>query len=479
MTLPCMYTAQNIICVDLRSDVALNRIQLAFFLIGSPFVLTSCLNPLLFPHSSPLSFPLCVSLYSCFQDSDGDVIKHIVRRLEECKIGVLPFRWLFSDMNKMDCLWSAAIRRAGGSKKCCLEHYDKFVWEDTPEGGNVSRIKVYVDTNVVAVVGREENVFKENAAAVGREEKEVGTVVGREENAHTLMPDEGRLEYGENSDEIAADRIAASFQELEYSKKSSEIVADGVAAGGGNAVLTPPNLSFESVSPRNGSKLSAETNNFARYIRLMNVVTEVMARIFRASYQKEFENPWTQCSGELFFHNKFPDGSNSFRQLGCQYADKIKAGKIEEWDISLLSRLLLSMAGYLKGTEHKCAVKTLRRERNILVHDFLPKQSLSENEFEEKWRIASKALNVLTDQLSPAEKSEIDLNIDAIENTWIPLLTQIADSCVNQKEHAPTLPRASRDTPAARTVFTALEGEIEKERETEGDFETMLGHLLE
>jgi len=136
------------------------------------------------------------------------------------------------------------------------------------------------------------------------------------------------------------------------------------------------------------------------------------------------------------------------------------------------------MAGYLKGTEPESALKTLRRERNILVHNFLPKQTLSEDEFEEKWCVASKALNILTDRLSSAGKSEIDLNIDAIENTWIPLSTQIADSCVNPKEHAPTLLCATRDTPAARPVFTALEGDIEKERETEGDFHTMLGDLL-
>jgi len=53
----------------------------------------------------------------------------------------------------------------------------------------------------------------------------------------------------------------------------------------------------------------------------MNVVTEAMASIFRASYQQECKNPWTQCSGEPFLHNKFPDGSNSLRQLGPQYAD--------------------------------------------------------------------------------------------------------------------------------------------------------------
>jgi len=55
-TLPCMNTAQNIICVELKSDFALRRIQLAFFLIGSPSVFAFCffLTALFFPFSSGL-----------------------------------------------------------------------------------------------------------------------------------------------------------------------------------------------------------------------------------------------------------------------------------------------------------------------------------------------------------------------------------------------------------------------------------------
>jgi len=43
-TLPYMNTAQNIIFVELKSDIALRRIQLAFFLIGSPSVFAFCFS---------------------------------------------------------------------------------------------------------------------------------------------------------------------------------------------------------------------------------------------------------------------------------------------------------------------------------------------------------------------------------------------------------------------------------------------------
>jgi len=107
------------------------------------------------------------------------------------------------------------------------------------------------------------------------------------------------------------------------------------------------------------------------------------------------------------------------------------------------------MAGYLKGTEPESALKTLRRERNILVHNFLPKQTLSEDEFEEKWCIASKALNILTDRLSSAGKSEIDLSIEAIENTYMDslvdpirgFLCQPKGACANAAVHHQRYPR--------------------------------------
>jgi len=174
-----------------------------------------------------------------------------------------------------------------------------------------------------------------------------------------------------------------------------------------------------STTSKETSKLSVETANFARYCRLlMDVGREVMVTIFRASYQKEAGKSW---SGASFLNDKFPDG-HSQRQLGKYFVDHIRAGKCEEWDISLLSSLLLFLPGYVKGIPRaKNAVEILRGERNTLAHsaDLLAKQSLSEKPFKEKWDIASGALDVLMDQLLPKEKKASELKIEKIANEQV------------------------------------------------------------
>ena len=167
----------------------------------------------------------------------------------------------------------------------------------------------------------------------------------------------------------------------------------------------------------NSSKLSAEATNLARYSRLIHEVGPgVMASIFRASYQKEYGKPWTPCSGDSFLHNKFSDGSNSLWHFGTQYVNTFSAGKCEEWDVSLLCSLLLNVPGYVKGTQAEKAVRRLRRERNRLVHVLEAKKSLSGKEFKRKWDIVFGALNILMNELLPAEKKELELKIDEIEN---------------------------------------------------------------
>jgi len=170
----------------------------------------------------------------------------------------------------------------------------------------------------------------------------------------------------------------------------------------------------------NSSKLSAEATNLARYSRLiLEVGPAVMASIFRASYQQEYRKPWTSCSGDSFLHKEFPDGSNSLWHVGTPYFDTVSAGKCEEWDVSLLCSLLQKVPGYVKGTQAEKEVNTLRGERNELVHVLQAKKSLSEKEFKKKWDIASGALNILMDKLLPAEKKELELKIDEIENAQV------------------------------------------------------------
>jgi len=166
----------------------------------------------------------------------------------------------------------------------------------------------------------------------------------------------------------------------------------------------------------NSSKLSAEATNLARYSRLIHEVGPgVMASIFRASYQKEYGKPWTSCSGDSFLHNKFPDGSNILWHSGTPYFKTVSAGKCEEWDVSLLCSLLLNVPEYV-GTQAKKKVKTLRLQRNTLVHVLQAKKTLSGEEFTRKWDIALGALNILMDKLLPAEKKELKLKIEEIKN---------------------------------------------------------------
>ena len=80
--------------------------------------------------------------------------------------------------------------------------------------------------------------------------------------------------------------------------------------------------------------------------------------------------------------NMFPDGASQ-RQLGKHFVDKFCSGKCEEWDMTLLSVLLLNMPGIHEGQpDAKKAAQTLRDERNSLAHsaDLLARQSLIEQE---------------------------------------------------------------------------------------------------
>ncbi len=163
-------------------------------------------------------------------------------------------------------------------------------------------------------------------------------------------------------------------------------------------------------------KVCAETTNFARYCRLLlDVGRDVLAAVFKGSFKKEKNKQWTESCGQSFLNHKFPDGASQ-RQLGKHLVNNIRAGKCEEWDITLLSSLLLNTPGYIKDKpDAKKAAQTLRDERNSLAHsaDFA-RQSLNEQEFNVKWEAVKVELDVLMEQLLPAEKEAHRCKIDEI-----------------------------------------------------------------
>ena len=110
-----------------------------------------------------------------------------------------------------------------------------------------------------------------------------------------------------------------------------------------------------------------------------------------------------------FFPDRF--GQSKLRQ---HLIDSICSGKCHEWDITLLSSLLLFTPGYVLGhASGKKAVEALRKERNDLAHDadILARLSLTEEQFQSKWEIVSASFKVLIELLqgdNAAWRIEID-----------------------------------------------------------------------
>ena len=146
----------------------------------------------------------------------------------------------------------------------------------------------------------------------------------------------------------------------------------------------------------------------------MDVGREVLMTAFLESYHKEEGSPWEASSGPAFLNSKVDHYSQ--RKLGKHLIDSIRAGKCSEWDITLLSSLLVIKPGYLQGNaKAKEAVEVLRGERNNLAHsaDLLARQSLTEEEFESKWGVVAAALKALIDLLS-GHQAELRSKIDQI-----------------------------------------------------------------
>jgi serine/threonine protein kinase len=222
--------------------------------------------------------------------------------------------------------------------------------------------------------------------------------------------------------------------------------------------------------------VSVETTNFGRYCRLlMDVGREVLMTLFKANYHKEEGAQWEESCGPSFVCAKFPDRFSQ-SNLGKHLIDSICSGKCHEWDITLLSSLLIFTPGYVKGNASgKKAVEALRKERNDLAHDahVLARLSLTEEQFQIKWDIVSTALKVLI-QLLPGDEAAWRIKIDSIakeemgKSALEPLfdrvkedMQRILDDLENVKDKAGEAMRMAEGA-ARMSKVAALDAKIEK-----------------
>jgi len=95
-----------------------------------------------------------------------------------------------------------------------------------------------------------------------------------------------------------------------------------------------------------------------------------MVSLFKASYQKETGVPWDVKITVSFENYKISGPSQ--KRLRNLSVNKIRTSKCNDWDVTLLSALLLFELGYMKGIAlAEDAVKKLQEERNSLSESYL------------------------------------------------------------------------------------------------------------
>jgi serine/threonine protein kinase len=169
--------------------------------------------------------------------------------------------------------------------------------------------------------------------------------------------------------------------------------------GGGN---------FVTEQCTDSSTVSVERANYNRYWELLLVLgREVLMTLFKEYYCREEGKQWEESCGPSFLDSYIPDRFSQ-SQLKKEGIDSIRSGKCHEWDITLLSYLLLHSPGFVLGdASGKKAVKALRKERNIFAHKVwgCGQRSLTEEDFQSKWKNVSASLEVLIEIL-PGNQAE-------------------------------------------------------------------------
>jgi serine/threonine protein kinase len=192
----------------------------------------------------------------------------------------------------------------------------------------------------------------------------------------------------------------------EVSAHKQCLVTDLQRAAGGSDSGEPSSMDSDTSSNR---------NNFARFCQLLLELTPtIMSSLFKSCFTaSEGGRDWSASCG-LSLLDKMDDYNK--RRLGKQALDKIVAGNCNDWDITLLSSLLLVKPGYMADNKlAKDGIESIRGARNDFLHSSqLAKQSMSGYEFETNWKKVSSALEALIDCLPYNEKEGYRAQITSI-----------------------------------------------------------------
>ena len=150
---------------------------------------------------------------------------------------------------------------------------------------------------------------------------------------------------------------------------------------------------------KTADETSEEREGRVLSFRAMCGILELAPRILLDSFRKVWHiktgNPWSDKSGEAL-QGMIKNKQDFKQRLGAKVMDKIAKSHIDQWDISLLSKLLLDDPGLLKDPKDaKKAAEDVRKIRNTFVHEF--PATLKQDAFDAFWKATMTPLEKLAD----------------------------------------------------------------------------------
>jgi len=119
---------------------------------------------------------------------------------------------------------------------------------------------------------------------------------------------------------------------------------------------------------------------------ILELVPQILGPVLCHAWEQMEGRPWSQASSGSDLLSQVKRHQELVKRVGKDGLDKVKAGKMNKWDITLFAILLLDDPGLLpKQSAAGFAVQKLRVLRNGFVHELHVRPALDQVEFDAQW----------------------------------------------------------------------------------------------
>eukprot|EP00960_Hanusia_phi_P010450 306225-Hanusia_phi.AAC.1 len=154
-------------------------------------------------------------------------------------------------------------------------------------------------------------------------------------------------------------------------------------------------------------------------IALMELGPQILRSVWKECWRLDKKASWKPSDGQIV-HEQLQQKRDVEKAIGREGMNRVRAGDIENWDVTVLARLFKENLGVssIQPAQRKC-VDELRRLRNSFVHEDLSKNTLSASDFKEKWAQLETSLRTLASGLGSDEHKKLEKKLEEIKTQQI------------------------------------------------------------